>query len=248
MGWGDELMAAGEAEVLNASKVAIFSGHQQRWHKAWENNPKIANIGEKYDAVIQNGPGHRPYFKSVNNEKWQWLAYKPKPAKLYFSDQELDFAKELVSQFNNFLIVEPNLKDKNESVNRNWGFGNYQKVVNAVDVNWVQLGSKCTKVLNNVNYIRTNTPREMAAILSMAQGFLAPEGGLHHTAAALNIRGSVIFGGFISPMVTGYDIHHNFYDGFGCGMRVKCNHCQSVMKSISPDIVAKSIKTIIGIG
>ena len=245
MGWGDELMAAGEAESLQAEKVAIFSGHQQRWHEAWENNPKIARIGEKYDAVIQNGPGHRPYFKSVDSQKWQWLAYKPKPAKFYFSDQELDFASEMVSKFGNFLIVEPNLKDKNESINRNWGFSNYQKVVNAIDINWVQLGGKGTKTLNNVNYIKTNSPREMAAILAMAKGFLSPEGGLHHTAAALNIKGSVIFGGFISPMVTGYDIHNNFYDGFGCGMRVKCNHCQSIMRSISPDIVAKSINELL---
>jgi hypothetical protein len=238
-------MAAGEAEALPAEKVAIFSGHQQRWHEAWEHNQKIAQIGESYQAIIQNGPGHRPYFKSVNNERWQWLAYKPKPAKLYFSDQELDFASEMVGKFGNFYVVEPNLKDKNESINRNWGFSNYQTVVDAVDANWVQLGGKGTKTLNNVNYIRTNSPREMAAILSMAKGFLSPEGGLHHTAAALNIKGSVIFGGFISPMVTGYDLHNNFYNGFGCGMRVKCNHCQSIMRSILPDIVAKSINQLL---
>jgi hypothetical protein len=245
MGWGDELMAAGEAESLQAKKVAIFSGHQQRWHEAWENNPKIARIGEKYDDVIQNGPGHRPYFKSVDNQKWQWLAYKPKPAKFYFSESELNFANEIFNQYGKFLIVEPNLKDKNESINRNWGFSNYQKVVDAIDINWLQLGQKGIKTLNNVIHIRTHTPRQMAAILSMAKGFLAPEGGLHHTAASLNIKGSVIFGGFISPMVTGYDIHNNFYDGFGCGMRVKCNHCQSIMRSISPDIVAKSINELL---
>ena len=248
MGWGDELMAAGEAEVLKAEKVAIFSGHQQRWHEAWENNPKIAKIGEKYDSVIQNGPGHRPYFKSVNNEKWQWLAYKPKPAKLYFSDEEIDFANEVINKYGNFYVVEPNLKQKNESINRDWGFANYQKVIDLLDVNWVQMGGKKTKLLKNTIHIKTETARQMAAVLSLSQGFLSPEGGLHHTAAALNLKGAVIFGGFISPMVTGYDIHDNFYDGLGCGMRVKCNHCQSVMRSISPDIVAKSIKTIIGIG
>lgn len=247
MGWGDELMAAGEAEALPVDKVAIFSGHHQRWHEAWENNPKIARIGEAFDAKIESGPGHRLYFKSVTNEKWEWLPYKPKPAKLYFSEEEIDFADKVVSKFGgDFVVVEPNLKEKQESVNRDWGFNKYSQVVAAVDANWVQLGAGNIRLLPNVRQIQTSTPRQMAVVLSKAKTFLSPEGGLHHTAAAFGLRGAVIFGGFISPMTTGYDIHHNFYDGTGCGMRVKCKHCQDVMASITPDSIANTLKTILG--
>ena len=247
MGWGDELMAAGEADALPVEKVAIFSGHHQRWHEAWENNPKIARIGEHYDAKIESGPGHRPYFKSVTNEKWEWLPYKAKPAKLYFSQEEQDFANEIEYRYGgNIVVVEPNLKSKQESVNRDWGFNRYAQVVAAVDANWVQLGDQGTKLLPHVRHIKTATPRQMAAVLSRAKAFLSPEGGLHHTAAALNIKGCVIFGGFISPSITGYDMHTNYYDGAGCGMRVKCQHCQQVMDSITPSDVANGIKAIIG--
>ena len=247
MGWGDELMAAGEAEALPVNKVAIFSGHHQRWHEAWENNPKIARIGEDYDAKVESGPGHRPYFKSVNNEKWEWLPYKPKPAKLYFSEEELAFADHVVNKFGgDFVVVEPNLKEKQESVNRDWGFNRFSQVIASVDANWVQLGTGNIKLLPHVRQIQTSTPRQMAAVLSRAKTFLSPEGGLHHTAAALNLTGVVIFGGFISPMTTGYDFHHNFYNGTGCGMRVKCKHCQDVMDSITPDSVANTLKMILG--
>lgn len=240
-------MAAGEAEALPVNKVAIFNGHQQRWHEAWENNPKIARIGEEFDAKIESGPGHRPYFKDVNHEKWQWLPYKPKPAEIYFSDEELAFADKVVSKYGgDFVVVEPNLKEKQESVNRDWGFNRYAQVIASVDANWVQLGAGNIRLLPHVRQIQTSTPRQMAAVLSRAKSFLSPEGGLHHTAAALNLRGIVIFGGFISPMVTGYDIHHNFYDGAGCGMRVKCKHCQDVMASILPDDVARTMNNLLG--
>ena len=247
MGWGDELMAAGEANALPVDKVAIFSGHHQRWHEAWENNPKIARIGEAYDAKIESGPGHRPYFKSVTSEKWEWLPYKPKPAELYFSEEELDFANEIEYRYGgNLVVIEPNLKKKQESVNRDWGFAKYSKVVSSVDANWVQLGNSGTKLIAGTRLIKTETPRQMAVVLSKAKSFLSPEGGLHHTAAALRLPGIVIFGGFISPETTGYDFHHNFYHGRGCGMRVKCKHCQEVMDSILPDTVARTMNQILG--
>lgn len=246
MGWGDELMAAGEAEALPVDKVAIFSGHHQRWHEAWENNPKIARIGEAFDAKVESGPGHRPYFKSVTNEKWEWLPYKPKPAKLYFSREELDFAAEVEYKFGaGMVVVEPNLKEKQESVNRDWGFNNYHKTVLLIDANWVQLGPRGTKVIPGVKHIITESPRQMAAVLHKSKAFLSPEGGLHHTAAALGVRGCVIFGGFISPLVTGYDLHYNFYSGNGCGVRVKCKHCEEAMMNITPDDVAKSMSNIL---
>jgi hypothetical protein len=50
---------------------------------------------------------------------------------------------------------------------------------------------------------------------------ISPEGGLHHAAAALGVRAVVIFGGFISPATTGYELHTNlFTGGQACGMRI----------------------------
>jgi len=70
---------------------------------------------------------------------------------------------------------------------------------------------------------------------------------LHHTAAALGISGVVIFGGFVSPQVTGYDMHHNLFigDGLGCGKRVKCLHCTDAMNRITPQMVIDPLRKIL---
>lgn len=84
----------------------------------------------------------------------------------------------------------------------------------------------------------------MAAALAKSKAFLAPEGGLHHTAAALNIKGVVLFGGFIAPQVTGYKIHKNIFigDGLGCGKRVKCEHCEQAWSKIDPERIIKIMR------
>jgi hypothetical protein len=59
-------------------------------------------------------------------------------------------------------------------------------------------------------------------------------------AAAVGLKGVVIYGGYISEHVTGYPIHRHISvgPGLGCGSRVKCEHCTEAMKSITLDRVA----------
>jgi hypothetical protein len=62
---------------------------------------------------------------------------------------------------------------------------------------------------------------------------------LHHAAAALGVPAVVIFGGFISPAVTGYAAHANIFTGddLGCGNINPCPHCRAAMERISVDQV-----------
>lgn len=238
MGWGDELMAVGEAMALGG-KVAITDPTGMiRKHSAWQNNPFIALNNEKYDHRLNNSPGNRLYFSHVDHNAWTWRAYRPKPAKLFFDADELAFAEQSGS---GFVIVEPGLKQKQESINRNWGWDNFAKVTSAINTDWIQLGETQPKLLPNARWIKTSTPRHMAAVMSRAKTFLVPEGGMHHTAAALNLRGVVLFGGFISPHVTGYSMHKNIFigDGLGCGKRVKCQHCADAWAKIDPNRIIK---------
>ena len=246
MGLGDELMAAGEAQRLSKAfgncKVAILdkSKVKVRRHELWANNPHIAKPGEKFTKSIINGPEHRSYIKSFSTDKWTWQRYKPIPADMFFSKSEKEFAD---SVGDGFVVIEPNLKVKPESVNRDWGWKNFISVVETFpNLKWVQIGPASTRVLPNVRLIKTSSPRMAAAALTKARSFVSHEGGMHHMAAAVGLRGVVIYGGFISQNVTGYDIHKHLSatTGLGCGRRYKCAHCQAVMKSITVDMVASS--------
>lgn len=242
MGWGDELMACGEA-MAKPGLVAITdaAGHV-RWHPAWENNPKV--VKRDYDSRVISAPGARPYVRQVHHNAWEWVSYRPKPAKFFFSDEELAFAEQ---HGKGFVVVEPGLKAKQESVNRDWGWDNFAKVTSSIDADWVQLGERQPKLLPNTRWIQTPTPRHMAAILANAKTFLSPEGGVHHTAAAFGLRGVVLFGGFISPHVTGYSFHKNIFigDGLGCGKRVKCQHCADAWAKIDPERIIKIMRGLI---
>lgn len=242
MGWGDELMACGEAMSLGGVVAIRDRSGNVRWHDAWANNPHIAKHNQKYDKSIINGPGARPYAKSASAVAWEWQAYKPKPAKFYFADFELERA-----ETGGYVVVEPNLKDKQESINRDWGWDNFAKVTQSVDADWVQLGATKPKLLPNARWVQTPTPRDMAVAVSRAKTFLSPEGGIHHTAAAFGIRGVVLFGGFISPQVTGYPMHKNIYigTGLGCGKRIKCEHCVDAWAKIHPERIIKIMTGLI---
>jgi len=236
MGWGDELMACGEAMAKEGTVAITDASGNPRWHMAWENNPKI--VKEKYNSKIVNAPGARPYVKSVESKAWEWQAYRPKPAKLFFSEQEEEFANKHEGKF---VVVEPHLKAKQESVNRDWGWDNFAKVTSSIDADWVQFGELRPKLLPNARWIYTPTTRHMAVLLSKAKTFLAPEGGIHHTAAALGLHGVVLFGGFVAPQVTGYTLHKNIYigNGLGCGKRLKCQHCVDAWAKIPPERIIK---------
>ena len=50
MGWGDELMACGEAMAKEGTVAITDASGNPRWHMAWENNPKI--VKQKYNSKI----------------------------------------------------------------------------------------------------------------------------------------------------------------------------------------------------
>jgi len=248
MGWGDELMAAGEVQAKAAGrniKVAIkdVSGNV-RWHDAWENHPLIARPGEAYQDSITNGPGARTYTNGVHAGRWVWRRYTPIPADIYFSEKEKKFADSIEP---GHVVIEPNLKVKSASVNRDWGWDKWQALVNRMPkVKWMQLGPAGTATLHRVKFIQTDTPRLMAAALSKAKAFVGPEGGLHHTAAALRVPGVVIHGHFNSARVTGYPgMVHLSTEELGCGSQFFCQACRDAMDAITPEMVAGHLREIL---
>ena len=249
MGWGDELMAAGEARLLHertGRKIGICAG---RWtgpltSALWEGIDYIARPGEPFGGRVIDSPKRRPYRRKSTRLGSVWREYRPIAAEIAFTDAELDFAQRCGR---GFVVIEPHVKSEREgAVNRQWGWDRYAAVVAAApDLPWVQLGPPGKRILPGAALMETPTFRMACAVLARAAAYVGPEGGLHHACAAVGTPAVVIFGGYISPKVTGYPGHVNLFsgEGLGCGKRLKCQ-C-SCMESISPNTVIEALRRVL---
>lgn len=244
MGWGDELMAAGEAReafLRTGKKVQIVdAAGRARTHEAWRENPYVLQPKERAPSsgvfILRNGPNARPYIQAKSDQRWTWRDYRPIPGDLFFTADEVSFAAALDLD----VVVEPWLKSS-ASPNKAWGRERWERLVRllrSAGREPVQLGPKGTPVLAGARLVETKNFRYACAALSKARAAILPEGGLHHAAAALRIPAVVIYGGYISPRQTGYDGQVSFFVGEEpCGMRVKCRHCEEAMSKIAPEAV-----------
>ena len=58
----------------------------------------------------------------------------------------------------------------------------------------------------------------------------------------------LIFGGFIDPEITGYDIHKNIYikhTNSPCGSKNKCDHCSECMNLITVDLIKEEVDSVL---
>ena len=243
MGWGDEIMASGEARVVHerdGRKVLIAGVHGPRAHEAWQGVSFIAQPGESgVHSSINNGPNMRPYVQSKSDTHWTWKRYRPIPGTLALSARDLAFAKDLPRPY---VLIEPNIKPRKESANKTWPFERWQQLVDTVNLPWLQCYGGHGERLRGVRVIETPDFRAAAAALLFASLYVGPEGGLHHAAAAFQLPAVVLFGGFISPEVTGYASHTNIYtgQGLGCGARSACDCCIAAMHRITVEQVAQA--------
>lgn len=242
MGWGDEVIASGQARQMferNGEKVAILDRRNRiRTHEAWANLqfilPPSARIKRSMNILV-NGPGLRPYIASKSIQRWTWRDFRCPVGVLKFSDWELEWA----SRYNPQVIIEPFLKPK-ASPNKQWGYGRWVRLamlLKGAGYRVSQMGAVgAQRIAPFVEMIHTPTLRHASAVLARAQLAILPEGGLHHTAAAVETQAIVIFGGYISPKQTGYESQINlFTGGTPCGNRISCSHCEEAMTKITPE-------------
>lgn len=252
MGWGDELMVAGQARVMqqrDPRKVRVVY-ERPRWHEAWANNPRIAGLDEvgDFQRLVARDRGCRPYMADKSQTQWTWKPYQPQAGELYFSEAETAFGQKHARQ----VIVEPTLK-AGASQNKQWPWEYWLNVVGWLERNGiqpVQLGTSDTRPISGARFIATHSMRYAAAVIARARAVVVPEGGMHHVAAATGTRAVVIFGGYISPAVTGYAQQRNLFvtdpaHPLGCGMRVPCPHCRAAMAAIAPQHVIEQLEALL---
>jgi ADP-heptose:LPS heptosyltransferase len=247
MGWGDELMAAGQAARTSretGQRVCIVDRHNQaRFHELWEGLDFISPVKAKGCAIVVNGPGVRPYieypFTHEGHGYTNWRARDNRPV----------ISPRLVGERKPWrvVLIEPTIK---RLANKNKRWTRWQEVVDALpEVAFMQCGPDDGGVSklrgSNVTYTVTPTFVDAVRLLNQSALYLGAEGGMHHAAAALNVPAVVIFGGSPSVAATGYPDHINFGGDAPCGRWEPCSHCVATMNAITPDKVAAAVKELL---
>jgi len=257
MGKGDELMSIGEARVLHKrTKLLVLISRADGRQVLSEmfsdipyllvpRTPRTIPLGEgtRFIRMVNCG-GHRPYIEHKGVDRWTWKPYKPIPADIMFTRAEIAFAE----PYRGAIMVEPNVKNTGHD-NKAWLSIYWSQLDLALrGQRVVQCGSPASPIrLAHAQFVETPTFRHACAVLSVCKAFIGTEGGLHHAAAAVKTPGVILYSDFISPAVTGYDLHRNLFfgSGLGCGMRTHCEHCRKAMTAITPTMVMDNLKEIL---
>ncbi len=242
-------MARGARE--RGKRIAFGDGKKIRWDKnspeIFRKNKNIAIPGTERQADIEWIPfytGNRLYNKQ-DGRRWIWnMEFRPTPGEIFFADDELTFARSIMS---GFILIEPNVPWwKSVAANKNWGKARYQAVADQLrrQGHRVAQFSYGEVRLSGVDVIYAGSFRLALATLARSKMAVLPEGGLHHGAAAVGVPAVVLFGGFIPPVVTGYAGHTNLTGGAeACGSMSLCSHCRAAMDAISVEEVMAAAQT-----
>lgn len=253
MGIGDQLIATGlakDAWTKRGKKIAFGDRGRIIWDKhseeVFRNNPNIAYPGTAKNLEwVEFYKGHRGYNRQGDG-RWIWnMEWRCSPGEIYLTHGEVAAGRRAGK---GFIVIEPNVVAwKGSAANKDWGFNKYQELAKKLIADGhevVQFAhEKGGPILECVRRIKTSSFRDAIAVLKNSSLYVGAEGGLHHGAAAVGVRGVVLFGGWIPPSVTGYDVHSNIAasDRF-CGSFSRCDHCRAAMESIGVDRVYQAAK------
>lgn len=246
MGLGDELLASGRARRLHektGKRVCIVDRRgAPRWHEIWDGVEFLSKTLGQDVVTLADGPGCRPYIAGVRCGKVIFnLDHVAIPGTIAISEQHQREGARLMPD--QAVIVEPGYKGTNSADNKDWGWHNWVTLSTALMTIGhlvVQLVLPGRKALPDVWQIHADGVHGFAACVKQASLVITTEGGMHHTAAAVNTPAVVIWGGFTSPEFLGYLDQMNIYDEHKmspCGSRGSCAHCRERMNAISVERV-----------
>lgn len=257
MGWGDEIVAAGQAQRIydaNPSlRVAICDTRAQpRWHPIWDGNPILATpdqvaLGEPVQTVI-SAPHARPYivYPFTKDSGWTFnseFKCRDHVAQIYLTAEERARGTQARSTYGPYVLIEPYTKHDNFR----WPLARWQAVVDACpEIAFVQHTHRDSPTLHGVHR-ETATFREACGLLTGAALYVRSESGLCHAAAALGISQVTVFGACMDPEVmAGYRWQHVIVSGEPCGSWLPCAHCADAMDRITVEQVVTAIRQQMG--
>lgn len=250
MGIGDEVIVTGQCRELQEKdprKVRIVYEKRGRWFDVWDNNPRIARHEEvgDFQEFHPRDRWLRPYCVEKTPERWTWRAWKPPRGEFYFTPAELAFGAAHVGR----VVIQPQIKH-GAPLGKQWGEDRWRVLaLHLLDagVTPTIIGQDIRTHWQRVEEIPTRSIRLAAAVLSTARLAIVPEGALHHVCAAVGTPAVVIYGGYISPEVIGYEGQVALFtgSGLGCGRRGRCSHCEGAMSRIQPaDVAAQALRIL----
>lgn len=206
---------------------------------------------------VYSYPHHRPYIDYAAMRTalgWRWhlkhlglgptrllrhyiynLAYRPTPAPIRLKPEEEALAAEWSTM--PFVALEPFIKT-GAPPSKQWPVERFVEVARTLsrEIKVYQISAPDSPALEGIPQIRPRSFRESMAYLKAARLFIGPEGGLHHATAAVGTRAVVVYGGFTSPLITGYAFHTQLTGGAekACGTRRgMCPHCLKHLEGIT---------------
>ena len=241
-------MASGEARRLHKSNglptIILDRRGRPQWSEMWDGVPYILrrSMGKPHNRIV-NGGGARPYIAAKGPTKWMWKPYKPYPAQIVFTPDEMAFAK----PFRGMVMIEPSVKNIGH-MNKAWAPGRWLELTKALDLKWVQCISESSQPVMPAHVLKVITPtfRQACAVLSVAKAFVGTDGGLMHAAAATGTPAVILWSEFTSPEIVGYSTMTNLrHAGKPCGNRLNCVGCRKAMEAITVAEVAAALKGIL---
>jgi len=254
MGIGDEVMASGMARgaLARGKRIAFGDGTRIIWglygDMVFRGNPNVARPGDEGAPDIEWNhfyQGHRTYVRPIRGKNWEFNdSFRATPGELFFSateDAMLDHIR------HGFVVIDPNVAKKDSAINKQWPRERYEAIAAMI----IAAGHRVVQFVspdapyhleNRTDAILTVNWRAAASLLRAAKLWIGPEGGMHHTAAALGIPAVVLFGAWIHPRTTGYPLHENIYvgDEKPCGALKPCAHCREAMSKITVEDVIEA--------
>jgi ADP-heptose:LPS heptosyltransferase len=196
---------------------------------------------------------HR-YDKHIVEQICEFYGLVPSSTKpeIYFSGEEIQRINFILHhnqlEKEKFLVIEPQSND-DYTINKKYPLGKWQEVVDSISQSGfkiVQVGKKTSNqnLKNVIDLTGTTTFREASFIISQSKLFVSSEGGLMHSARAVETPSVIVYTGFIHPTMTGYSENANIWIGEAhgpCGMKVKCDNCEKDMKNHDPQEIISAI-------
>lgn len=255
LGVGDEIIAAGQAQILFDSTgrrvLIVDRQHRPRWHPIWQDNPAIIPPAELDDVdhdVLLSAPHARPYivYPFTADTGWTFnheFRARDHIARIYLTDQELALGRKLAREFGPYILIEPWSKHPN----LRWPWELWVDLVALLpDLVFVQHTHRDSQqLIPGAIDAPTYSFREACGVAASAAVYVRGESGMVHAAAALSVDQITIWGGCMDwevmggyPGQTGVGIVHP-----PCGRYLPCEHCRTIMGAIPVETVATALLT-----
>lgn len=256
MGWGDEIVAAGQAQRLYdadpSARVAIYGiNGQPRWHPIWDGNPILATPddvagGERVQELV-SGPDCRPYIVYPFTSETGWtfncnFRCRDHVARIYLTEQEEALSHRVRETYGRYVLIEPYTKHANFQ----WPHERWTAfVASRPDLTFVQHTHQDSRHVAGAHPVPASF-REACGLIALSDAYLRSESGLCHAAAALGTRQVTLFGGCMDAEVMGgYRGQTCLVDdgsGSPCGAWKPCEHCREAMDRITVQDVSQALE------